>query len=251
MALRFAIALPALLALLIINRVKIDIGKHKWRLAWASVVIAAHFIIQITGIKYTSATNTGWIIAIIPLIVALLAAIFLKEKLTWKIAVGITVATVGIVFLISKGKIGELSWLSSYGDWLVLGSAHTWAIYTILTRDISRALNPLVVAFVLLIPSTVISVTSVIAFSDLNKFTTLPVEAVVALLFLGILGTALGHWFWQLGVARVGASRAGIFLYLEPIATTMVAVPYLKEPLGAFTIIGGLAVLAGVWISQR
>jgi drug/metabolite transporter (DMT)-like permease len=104
---------------------------------------------------------------------------------------------------------------------------------------------------VILLPSALISLLGVGLFSQWSKFLHLPLEAVISIIFLGILGTALGHWFWQLGVARIGASRAGIFLYLEPIATTIVAVPYLGEPLGVITIIGGLAVLLGVWISQR
>ena len=251
MAFRFAIALPVLLVLILVNRASFNLGGHRGRLLLSSGVIAAHFLIQITGIKYTTATNTGWIIALTPLVVAVLAAIFLREKVTGKIIIGISIASVGILLLISKGRLWHLSWLSSYGDWLVLASAHTWAIYTILTRDISRTLNPLVVTFVLLMPSATISLASVGLFSDLSKFATLPAEAVVSLLFLGVLGPARGHWFWQLGISRIGASRAGTFLYLEPIATTAVAIPYLHEPLGVFTLIGGLAVLLGVWISQK
>ena len=36
----------------------------------------------------------------------------------------------------------------------------------------------------------------------------------------GLVGLALAHWFWQEGVAEIGAARAGVYLYLEPIATT-------------------------------
>jgi drug/metabolite transporter (DMT)-like permease len=251
MAFRFAIALPVIFVLILLNKSGFDLGTHKRRLFWASIVIAAHFIIQITGIKYTTATNTGWIIALTPLVVAVMATVFLKEKLTRRIIVGIAIATAGILLLISRGRLADIKWLSSYGDWLILASAHTWAIYTIMTRDISRTLNPLVVTLFLLIPSAAISLVTVGLFSDWSRFASLPAEAIISLLFLGILGTALGHWFWQLGVSRIGASRAGTFLYLEPIATTMVAVPYLHEPLGDFTIIGGLAVLLGVWISQK
>jgi drug/metabolite transporter (DMT)-like permease len=251
MAFRFAMALPILLILMLVNKTGFNLGGHWRRLSLASVIIAAHFLIQITGIKYTTATNTGWIIAMIPLIVAVLAAIFLREKITNKIIAGITIATIGIVLLMSRGHLAELSWLSSYGDWLVLASAHTWAIYTIMTRDISRNLNPLVVTFFLLIPSAFISLASIAIFSDWSLFLSLPAEAIISLLFLGVLGTAMGHWFWQIGISRIGASKAGTFLYLEPIATTIVAVPLLQEPLGVFTIIGGLAVLLGVWISQK
>ncbi len=61
----------------------------------------------------------------------------------------------------------------------------------------------------------------------------------------------LAHWLWQLGVARIGAARAGLFLYLEPLATTALAVPYLGEPFGWSTGLGGLLVLLGVSLAEH
>lgn len=251
MGLRFLIAMPILLAIILAKRIKFEYGEHKKNIAWASVVLAAHFLIQITGIKYTTATNTGWIISMIPLIVAVLAFLFLKEKLRKTIILGIFLATIGVLFLISKGKISDLKWLSSYGDWLVLISAHTWAVYTILTRNASRSLNPLLVTFTVLLPSTILSLGIMSFTSDWSKLFHLPIDAVVSLLMLGLLGTALAQWLWQDGVAKIGAAEASIYLYIEPLATTAVAVPYLHESFGLFTAIGGGLVLLGVWIAGR
>jgi drug/metabolite transporter (DMT)-like permease len=251
MAFRFAIALPILMVLIAANRVKFSLGKHRSRLLWASIIMLIHFLIQVTGIKYTTATNSGWIISLTPLVIAVMAAVFIGERLTIRLILGIIVASLGIILLVSRGEILEIGWLSSYGDWLVLGSAHTWAIYTIMTRDISRQLNPLVVSFVVLLAPALISIAGVGLYSDWDRFSRLPLEAVISIIFMAVLATAFAYWFWQLGVARIGASRAGIFLYLEPLATTAIAVPYLHEPLSAFTIMGGLAVLMGVWISQK
>lgn len=251
MAFRFAIGLPVLMILLVARRASLSPGRNWKAIILAAVVIGAHFIIQITGIKYTTATNTGWIISLTPLVVTVMAAVILKERIGVKTVVGIVVASTGIILLISRGRIGSLRWLSSVGDWLVLASAHTWALYTILTRNLSRSQNPLSVTFLVLLPSAIMAVGAVLLTTDLGRFATLPAEAVVSLLFLGVLGTALGHWFWQHGIAKVGAARAGVFLYLEPVATTAVAVPYLHESFGIFTAIGGLLVLAGVWIAQR
>ncbi|MCP4544717.1 MAG: EamA family transporter, partial [Chloroflexi bacterium] len=62
---------------------------------------------------------------------------------------------------------------------------------------------------------------------------------------------AVAHWFWQEGVAKLGAAKAGIFLYLEPLSTTALAVPLLGEHFGFFTAAGGLLVLAGVFWAER
>jgi drug/metabolite transporter (DMT)-like permease len=251
MGLRMVIALPVLATVIVLKKVRLRFGAHKRGLALGSVIITIHFFIQITGLKYTSATNTGWIISVTPLVMAVLAYFVLKERIGYNTIVGIVVATVGILFLVSKGDLSELGWLSSVGDWLVLASAHTWALFTIATRDVSRSRNPLAVTFAILSPSAAF-VLCIMAFtSDWSKFLHLPVNAVVALLFLGLFAMALAHWFWQVGIARVGATEAGIFLYLEPVATTGLAVPYLGERFGIFTAIGGILVLLGVWYAQR
>ncbi len=145
----------------------------------------------------------------------------------------------------------DLGWLTSIGDWLILASAHTWALYTIAVRDLARAENPLAATFAVLLPAGSVIALLMAVRSDWSKFLALPLEAAVALLFLGVFGMALAQWFWQLGVARVGAARAGVFLYLEPLSTTALAVPYLGERIGVTTVVGGALVLLGVWLAQR
>jgi drug/metabolite transporter (DMT)-like permease len=250
MGLRFLIALPVMYSIIFVKKLKLNFREYKGRLFLGSLIISLHFYIQITGIKYTSATNTGWIIAVTPLVMALLAWIILKEYLSFRTIFGIGVATAGIILLISNGRIGDLGWLSSYGDWLILASAHTWALFSIVTRDISRGNNPLAVIAFLITPPAVIVVGFMAFTTEWSKFSRMPADAIISLLFLGLLAMAAGHWFWQIGVARIGAAKAGIFLYLEPLATTALAVPYLSEPFGVFTAMGGLLVLVGVWLGQ-
>jgi drug/metabolite transporter (DMT)-like permease len=252
MGLRFIIGLPVLLAVVWAKRVKLSFkGKHRWQVLIGAMIITAHFLIQITGIKYTSATNTGWIIAVTPLVLAVLSFLILKEKLGAKEILGVAVATLGILLLVSRGDLTDLGWLGSVGDWLVLASAHTWALYTVATRDLSRSYNPLAVTFAILAPSAALLIGYMLFTSDWSKFVHLPMEATLALIFLGVLSLAVAHWFWQEGVSGLGAARAGIFLYLEPLATTALAVPYLNEQFGVFTAIGGSLVLVGVFVAQR
>ena len=86
--------------------------------------------------------------------------------------------------------------------------------------------------------------------SDWSALLGMPGETLVALLFLAVLGTAMGQWFWQIGVARLGAAEGGLYLFFEPLATTARAVPYLGEPFGLPTVLGGLAVLAGLGLAR-
>ena len=249
--LRFAIGLPLLFAVIRFKRIRMEFSKHEYRaLALGAAIIALHFIMQAIALNYTSATNTGWIIAVTPLALAGLSFLILRERIGSKEVLGIVVATAGILLLISRGEFTSLGWLSSVGDWLILASAHTWALFTIATRDVSRSRNPMTVTLAVFLPVTLLCLLYVMVLGDIRTIVTLPPEPLIALFFLGVLGT-LTQWFWQIGIANIGAARAGVFLYLEPVATTSLAVPLLHESAGIFTIVGGLLVLAGVWWSQR
>lgn len=252
LALRLLIAVPTLGVLILLRGVSVRpvLGR---RAAYAgAAVFAVHFLIQITGLRFTSATNTGWIIGVSPLVMAVLASLFLHERPGARTVAGIFVATVGLLLLVSRGDLGGLGWLSSYGDWLVLASAHTWAIYTVVVRDLSRGHDPLAVTFAVMLPALVLMLVWMVGRgSDWSSYLNLPLDALLALLFLGVAGMAVAQSCWQAGVARVGATEAGTFLYLEPLATTALAVPYLGESFGPWGWIGGALMLGGVWFSQR
>jgi drug/metabolite transporter (DMT)-like permease len=251
LGLRLLIGLPLLLAVILFKKVRFNFSGSDWKkVSIGSAVITLHFLIQITGLQYTTATNTGWIISVSPLVMAVLSFAFLHEKIGKAQVIAIAVATFGIFLLMSKGNFSQLGFLTSLGDWLVLISAHTWAIYTVVTRDLSRSRNPLAITMGVMAPALVVMTVYMMFTSDWGKIAAMPARGVWALLFLAIPGLALGHWFWQEGVAKIGATRAGIYLYLEPVATTALAIPLLNEPFGWATAVGGGLVLVGVYIGQ-
>lgn len=251
-ALRLLIGLPFLGAVLVLRRVPLRFGRADIRpLFLGALILTLHFLVQIGGLVTTTAINTGWIVAVSPLVLALLSFLFLGERLGRGGVVGIAVATAGILLLVSRGNLTDLGWLRSRGDWLVLLSAHTWAFYTVMTRDLVRRRHPLAVTFCILVLAAVIMTVLFVVFGDIAKIRSLSPGALVALGYLGIAGMALGQWFWQEGVSRLGASRAGLYLYLEPLATLTLAIPLLGEPFGPFIALGGAMVLAGVFLGQR
>jgi drug/metabolite transporter (DMT)-like permease len=249
--LRFAIGLPLLYAVVRKERIPLAFERRDaGPLALGAAIVMTHFIVQSCALRYTTATNTGWIIAVSPLAMAVLAFAVLKEHVGARQVAGIVLATLGILLLKSQGEYERLEWLENVGDWMVLGTALTWALYTIVTRDVARRRPALAVTLVVFAPLTLACLAYTVATLAPQEALAWPRDAWIALLFLGTLGT-LAQWFWQIGVARLGAARAGLFLYLEPIATTALAVPLLGEPFGIAGGLGGALVLAGVYWAQR
>lgn len=251
-ALRLAIAVPLLGVLLLARRTSLEFSRRDLiAIAVAGAIFGIHFVLQLTGLRTTTATNTGWIITFTPLTLAVLSWLLFREPIGRGIAGGIGIATVGIVLLVSRGHPADLGWVRSVGDWLILLSTFTWALYTVATRNIVMRRDPLAVTFAISVGSAIAIAIPFAVIADAGAILSLSLRGLAALLYLAVAGSVLGQWFWQVGVARLGASRAGLYLYLEPIATLVLAVPMLGEAFGAWVAIGGGLVLAGVYVGQR
>ncbi len=256
---RFLIGLPILYALIRHLKIRLlPVERDKWMLLAVSLVVCAHFIVQVIGLQFTTASKTGWMITITPLVTAALSALFLRERLSFWQWGGIFLATFGVVLLIGNGDFSSLANFGNIGDWLVLLSAHTWAIYSILSRRLIPERAPLATTFLAFLPLAAISIVWSLLLADSPLSPTADHKGLmamsstgwIALLFLGTLGT-LSQWFWQTAIAKIGAARAGVYLYLEPIATTVLAVPLLNEPISTYLVIGALCILGGVWLAER
>ena len=76
MALRYLFGLPVLFLILLSKKIKLKFEKRDYKgIILGAIIITIHFLIQITGLRYTSATNTGWIISVTPLVMVVLAVL--------------------------------------------------------------------------------------------------------------------------------------------------------------------------------
>ena len=251
-AIRVVLGVLSLRVILLFKKTRLSPGRGDMSiLLLSSVVLGFHFWIQAVGLNYTTATNTGWLIATVPVFIAIASTLFFRERITTRRAIGIALAAAGVVLLVSRGRLYRLDWLQSFGDWLILVSCITWTVYTIVTRNISRRINPLALTYYLLIPPMLFLVAYCLGTSSVDTFVSLPLSIILVLIFLGVFCLGVAHWLWVEGLARKGATDAGMFIYLEPLVTTVVAVPILHEQVGLFTAIGAIMIVVGVYIVER
>ena len=113
-AMRLAIGLPFLGLLLLVQRVPLRFDRADAApLLVGGAIVTVHLLLQIVGLVTTTATNSGWIISVTPLALAVLSFLFLRERIGWRGAAGIAVATAGILLVVSRGRLTDLRWLRS------------------------------------------------------------------------------------------------------------------------------------------
>ncbi len=250
-AARFVLAVPVLLIVVRVKRLSFELIRRQWMTAVAcALVLVFHLLIQVEGMKTTTATNTAWLITTIPVFIVILSYFFLREKITGYQALGMAIAAFGVVLLVSRGRLGSLEFIQSYGDWLVLISAVTWSVYTILGKKLAGS-HPLAVTTSVLTIAAVCLVPPVLMTSGVREYAALDWTALGALVFLGVFCMGLAYWFWAEGLKRKTAGGVGVYLYLEPISTTLAAPFLLNEPVTPALLGGAALVVAGVWLVER
>ena len=216
-----------------------------------ALILICHLLIQVTGIKYTSATNTGWIVGVTPVFMALLGFIVFKEELSPVKISGIVIAFAGLVLLISKGNLLSIGFISHKGDFLVLISAFTWGIYSMVNKKISISYSPVMTILFLFIMLEIIILPFALNHHSIYSIAHLSAKGWAAILFLGIFASGTSFVLWSKSLSEIEATKAGAFLYLEPFVTVFAAWIFLDELITILTIISGLIITAGVILVNR
>ncbi|HEX7975252.1 MAG TPA: DMT family transporter [Anaerolineales bacterium] len=215
--------------------------------------ITFHQWLQSTGLITAQATTTAWIVATTPVYMALLGFLVLKEGLrNWQV-VGIALAVLGVLLVVTNGSLGSLSAgrFGTPGDFLILISAPNWAVFSILSRRGLRQ-NPstrmmfYVMAFGWLFTSILLLVGP-----GIGEVRRLQVDGWLGVGFLGVFCSGLAFIFWYDGLQTLPAAQVGAFLYIEPFVTVIVAAVVLGEPLLLVSLLGGATILVGVWLVNR
>jgi drug/metabolite transporter (DMT)-like permease len=226
-------------------------------LVWLALLglngITIHQLLQANGLVTTSATNSGWIVALTPIFSALLAWLMLHEAFGLVKVLGLVVASVGALLVISRGQLsgGLLNLPTTPGDFLILLSSPNWALFTVLSKRMMRKFSPaLMMTFVMLFGWLAILPLFAGARSwlELSRLTAVGWGGV---LFLGLLCSGAAYVFWYDALQVAGASQVAAFLYIEPIVTVIVAATLIGEVVRWTTLLGGAIILAGVWLVNQ
>lgn len=228
----------------------INLKDHKWVFVLA-VVACFHLWIQVTGLQWTSASNTGWIIGITPVFMTILGLIFFKEKISKPQLSGILISFVGLLLLVSKGDLTSLDLIKNKGDVLIISSSFTWALYSLASKKATLNYSPVMTTLYLFMIVAIIIAPFTINRENIIAVEKLSLGGWSAILFLGILCSGVAYTLWAQALTEMSSSRVGAYLYIEPFVTFFGSWVLLSEHITFLMLISGLIIIGGVVLVNR
>lgn len=203
------------------------------------------------GLRFTSAINASLINSLNPLMIFILSVFWLKEKITYRQVLGLTVSFLGVLWIVSQGNyINIIKTQFNTGDILIFSGCFTWAYYSNMAKVIMRKIPPMETAALGIVLGTVFLVPASIV--ELYFFSDFQMDwvTVATILYLAVFASVVATALWFDCIDKVGAARAANFYNLIPIFSVAMAVIFLKEDLFVYHFIGGMLIMIGLYLSS-
>lgn len=213
-----------------------------------------HYGLQTVGINYTTATNASIYAATGPIAITVVAAVLLHEKITWRKTAGIGCALIGVLIVMGIENILAFRMRGGIiGDLLVFLSIFMWALFTVMGKDMIRRMSALELTTVVTAMGAVYMIPAGIVEMSRASLTlaSIPLKAWIALGFLGITCSFLATLLYFFALEKTESQKVGVYLYTIPPMTAIFASVYLKETVGINLLVGTIAVLFGVYMTEK
>ncbi len=200
----------------------------------------------------TTAVNITLVNSTVPIAIAILARFMLAQRTTARQVAGFTVGGLGVLTIVARGDWRVLADLGfREGDMVMVVGVVVWGIYSVLLRR-WRVDLPLLGALTAHVMVGVAVLFPLFAWEVLTQghfrpgLVHLPMFA-----YLAVFPSVLAFLFWNRGVDVVGPSTSGMFIYLVPVLTALLASTLIGEELRGYHALGGVLILVGLYLAMR
>jgi len=253
---RFLFASLGMLPVAIVNRARFTASEFRTLLISAFFGIPVQFLIQFHGLALTTVSHASLMVGSMPVLLGVAAAIFAGERLDALGWGALVASTIGASLIVLGGHHGPNvhNGPSLEGDLLVVLSLCTALAWILLSKKLMLTHSAPVVSAYTILTGTVMLLILIVGPAVANPWLSLKVPlppvthvsatAWIALAIGGLACTATTTVLWNWGIHHVPASRAGVFLNIEPALGSVLGVKLLGEHLGPFAWVGGALILA-------
>ena len=203
------------------------------------------------GVQTTTAVNSGLILATGPAAIVVLSRLVLKTRISGIQFYGLTLSFLGVVLIIANGSLETLTSLVFVrGDFWVIGSVMSSAVFSVLLHFRPR-IHPMSFVFTTFMLG-LLFLTPLFLWEH-SRSAPIPVTGriVASIAYVAIAPSIIAFFCWNRGIELIGASRAGLFLYLTPLFVAVMASLFLGEVLYWYHYAGMLLIFGGVFLFNR
>ena len=248
---RFAIALVLFWA------IRFSFGKAESQLAIKDALVLIPLgITGVFGFNYafftamhtTSALNAALIMALSPMLSTLLSVIMLKVRIRAYQYLGMLIAFIGVVFVITGGHFSLLR--AAVGDIWMLLACFVWSLYSVGSKKYAPHIPSLQFArWTVSIGAIALIIAALLLEQPLADIPQLSITTHSILIYMGVCGSVLAYIYWLKGVYFLGPEKSAIAFNLVPVFTLLVSLAFGSIP-NVVQVLGMSLVLAGVLISS-
>ncbi len=233
-------------------------SKQKWQMKQKHILLVItisligyvlSILTQETGTMLSTAQMGAIITSTTPAFMVLFASILLKERLTFKKAASVSLATIGVIAIVG---IDDIDMSSTLGGLSLIIAALTWALMSVLIKLLPTRYSQIVVTtYAVLIAVVVLTPFVIVRYPQVSLNELVQPNIWGGLLYLGIISTSLAFLLWNRGLQMLNASSGGIFFFFQPVVGTFLGWAILGETISMTFWVGSFLILIGVLIAIR
>lgn len=204
---------------------------------------AIQYALSYKGLQGVDVSTAALVIQLEVPFAAIIAALFLKERLGWRRIGGMALAFIGIAMIVGEPRVHQ----NLAPVFLIMGGAATWAIGQVMIRALGPVGGFTLIAWIAVFAAPELFLLSLI-FED-NQWqavTSAGWDGWAIILYLGLVMNGLGYAFWYHLLGRYPVNQVMPFILLVPVTSVIGGVVLLGETLTPLTIAGGTIVIAGI-----
>ncbi|PCM47070.1 EamA family transporter [Pseudomonas fluorescens] len=257
-SLRFLLASVALLGFLWIARIPLARPTPG---QWLQLTLLGFFGIFLYnlcffyGLQYINASRASLIVALNPAVIGLASWLLFKERLgRAKVAgIAICITGAGLVIVSRDPQLLAVTPDAWIGDLLIFGCVLSWGVYSLFSRGLNQSIGPLqTVTFSVLIGSAMLWALATLSGEVSGAaLISLGTAQWLSLIYLGVFGSALAYIGYYDGIRKIGATRSGVFIALNPLTAVVLGALLLGEQLTLSMCLGGGLVLTGIYLCNK
>ena len=242
LALRYLVSVPALFIVLRLRHALTPVKKGDWPILFAIGFTGyfASFCLQMLGINRLTGSVSSLLGAMNPIFIPILAALFLHERITPAKIACVALSMAGVVVIVGVDGTVDAS-----GALLMLASVFLWSTASIIIRRVSGRYDPMQIALIAILCA--LPLTGGWSLIELQSAPcSFTLESVLAVLYMGVLGTAVTHSLWNYSLRVMDASFCSMFYPMQPLVSSILGVLFLHEAVTPGFVIGALMICCGI-----